>query len=132
MLSASCQCGAVVIEVARKPRDVTACNCTLCVRYGTLWAYYTHASARVVRGKRSLRSYSRPGGRLKFHHCTICGCMTHWAGKKKTPDGRVGVNARLLDPQILAVTPIHVLDGAETWKTLDRFVQPDLFVSPGA
>ena len=59
--------------------------------------------------------------------------MTHWSGaKRKRPDGRVGVNARLLDPELLATIPILVLDGTATWKTLDRYVQPDLFVSPSA
>jgi hypothetical protein len=132
MLRASCQCGAVVIEVARKPRDVTACNCTICRHYGTLWAYYTRKSARVVRGKRSLRIYTWRDHRIEFYHCTVCGCVTHHERAEKRPDSKVGLNARLLDPAILAATPIHVLDGAKTWQTLDRYVQPDLFVSPTA
>jgi hypothetical protein len=134
MLRASCQCGTVVIEVARKPAELTACNCTLCVRYGALWAYYTDESARVVRGKRKLGSYSKPGGHLAFHHCTVCGCITHWyAAKGKPSDGRIGVNARLLDPKLLASIPISVLDGAATWTRLGRRrAQPDLFVSPKA
>jgi hypothetical protein len=132
MPRASCQCRAVEIEVTRKPRQLTACNCTLCVRYGALWAYYTDRSARVVRGKRKLRGYSKSGGRLAFHHCTVCGCLTHWsAAKAKESDGRIGVNARLLDPKLLATIPISVLDGAATWKRLGRRrAQPDLFVSP--
>ena len=60
MPRATCQCGAVVIEVARKPREITACNCTICRHYGVLWAYYTHKSARVVRGKRG-SSAATPG-----------------------------------------------------------------------
>ena len=131
MLRATCQCGAVVIEVARKPRKLTVCNCTLCVRYGALWAYYTRKSARVARGNRKLRSYSKPGGWLAFHHCSVCGCLTHWfAAKGVRSDGRMGVNARLLDPKLLASTPISVLDGAATWKRLGRRrVQSDLFVT---
>jgi hypothetical protein len=134
MPRASCQCGAVEIEVARKPRKLTACNCTLCVRYGALWAYYTDETARVARGKRKLRSYTKPGGRLAFHHCSGCGCITHWyAAKAKWSDGRIGVNARLFDPILLASIPISVLDGAATWKRLGRRrAQPDLFVSPKA
>ena len=131
MPRASCQCGAVVIEVARKPREVTACNCTICRHYGTLWAYYTTASARVVRGKRSLRKYFRRRPGLAFHHCTTCGCVTHWSGDRRR-GGRNGVNARLLAPKVLAATPIKILDGAATWKTLDRYIHPDLFVSPHA
>jgi len=40
-LSGSCHCGAVVVNVARRPRQLTDCNCSICRRYGTLWAYYS-------------------------------------------------------------------------------------------
>ena len=38
MLTATCHCGAVKIEVPRTARTLTARNCSLCVRYGALWA----------------------------------------------------------------------------------------------
>jgi hypothetical protein len=37
MLYASCHCGAVLLEIARKPRQLTECNCSICRRYGGLW-----------------------------------------------------------------------------------------------
>jgi hypothetical protein len=40
MLTASCHCGAVMVQVPRKPRSLTNCNCSMCRRYGVLWAYY--------------------------------------------------------------------------------------------
>ena len=48
MLTATCHCGALRIEVPRKPRTLTSCNCSICRRYGTLWAYYKASSVRVV------------------------------------------------------------------------------------
>jgi hypothetical protein len=47
MLSTSCHCGAVSLEIDRKPRSLTDCNCSICRRYGALWAYYTRKSVRV-------------------------------------------------------------------------------------
>ena len=40
MLTGACHCGAVRVTIPRKPRAVTDCNCSICRRYGVLWAYY--------------------------------------------------------------------------------------------
>ena len=50
MLEASCHCGAVQIEVAARPQQLTSCNCSLCRRLGTLWAYYHPDRVRITRG----------------------------------------------------------------------------------
>jgi len=34
-----CHCGRVTWKLDTPPESVTACNCTLCRRYGVLWAY---------------------------------------------------------------------------------------------
>ena len=67
MLTATCHCGAVRIEVPAAPATTTDCNCSICRRYGTLWAYYPDG---YVRGDRTLR----------FVRCRACGCwcVTHW------------------------------------------------------
>jgi hypothetical protein len=39
MLRGSCHCGAVSWTLAGDPGRATICNCTLCRRYGVLWAY---------------------------------------------------------------------------------------------
>ena len=39
MLIATCHCGAVRLQIPRKPRTLTDCNCSICRRYGTRWAY---------------------------------------------------------------------------------------------
>src|SRR4051812_9445759 len=44
----SCHCGRVSVEVQRAPTEVTSCNCSICRRLGTLWAYYAPADVRVV------------------------------------------------------------------------------------
>ena len=39
MLHGTCHCGSVTWQFDGMPESVTACNCTVCRRYGTLWAY---------------------------------------------------------------------------------------------
>ena len=39
----------VSLEIDSPPEEVTECNCSMCRRYGVLWAYYlTAAGARVA------------------------------------------------------------------------------------
>jgi hypothetical protein len=120
MLAASCHCGAVRLEVARKPRTVTDCNCSICRRYGALWAYYKATSVRVVCRSGVLSSYSWRRKTLKFFHCKMCGCITHHERARNRPDSTVAVNARnFVEPSALVAVRIRRLDGASTWKYLD-------------
>jgi len=119
MLVASCHCGAVRLEVARKPRRLTDCNCSICRRYGALWAYYSRKSVRLACPEDAIQTYVWGDGRLEFCRCRNCGCATHHERVRKTPDSTVGVNARMMDPEAIADIKIRKLDGALTWKYLD-------------
>jgi hypothetical protein len=121
MLFGSCHCGAVRLEIARKPSQLTQCNCSICRRYGALWAYYTRKSARVVCAAGTVSPYAWGNSAIEFYHCTRCGCLTHYErAKKKQDDTRVAVNARMLEPEDIASIRIRKLDGAATWKYFDE------------
>jgi hypothetical protein len=75
---ATCHCGAVTVALAAYPIEVTDCNCSLCRRYGVLWAYYS-ASDIVSLPEPSLTDrYAWNGRHVDFHRCRNCGCVTHW------------------------------------------------------
>ena len=113
----SCHCGAVRIEVVRAPTEVTSCNCSICRRLGTLWAYYAPADVRVTG---TTTTYRWGDKTIDIHHCATCGCATHWAPLGERDQGRMGINARLLEPEVLAAARVRRLDGAsDTWKYLD-------------
>ena len=112
---ATCHCGAVSIEVPAAPQTVTDCNCSLCRRLGTLWAYYDPARTTVT-GETA--TYQWGARTLTVHRCARCGTTTHWS-----PVGadahRMGVNARLMPPEILAAARRRRVDGAaDTWAEL--------------
>jgi hypothetical protein len=50
MIESSCHCGAVKLEIAVAPETVTECNCSICRRYGVLWAYYAPSQVRIGAG----------------------------------------------------------------------------------
>ncbi len=118
MIEASCHCGSVKIDIPRKPRTLTDCNCSICRRYGVLWAYYSAADVHI-HGAPATSSYLWGERSIRFVRCRKCGCVTHWIGAKDPGSGRIGVNARNVDPDVLKGVRIRHLDGARTWKFLD-------------
>jgi hypothetical protein len=119
MIIASCLCGAVKIGVETLPDRVTDCNCSACRRYGTLWAYYHPRDVTFLEGADATEGFARGEKSLAFHHCRVCGCMTHWAAIDPAKADRMAINARLLDPALLAGIGVRKLDGADTWTFLD-------------
>jgi len=107
MIEASCHCGAVQFSVPSPPGDVNACNCSICRRYGALWGYYAPAQVRFSRENGPTDIYMWGDRDLEFHRCRGCGCVTHWS----TVD-RMGVNARLMAPEVVAAIPLRYGDGA--------------------
>ncbi|HKY95779.1 MAG TPA: GFA family protein [Kiloniellales bacterium] len=120
MLTASCHCGAVRLEIDRKPRSLTACNCSLCRRYGVEWAYYTKKGVRVHASAKALVAYAWGRRSIDFMHCRTCGCVVYYQRRQDLGDDtRVAVNARMMEPADVAGIPVRLLDGAKTWKYLD-------------
>jgi hypothetical protein len=133
-LTLSCHCGKVRLELPRVPRSLTQCNCSICRRYGVLWAYYERRALRVSGGKAALATYTWRNRVREYHRCKACGCVTHYEYRtRKRADGSdtVGVNVRNVDdPERVAHVPIKLLDGAKTWRVLDSRPQPGLLGGP--
>lgn len=119
MLQGSCHCGAVKWTFDVKPEGATACNCTVCRRYGVLWIYDYEGEKVHVSGTTS--SYVR-GKSIEFHFCPSCGCVSHWRAQRTDEDGRrrLAVNVRLSEPETVANVPIDHFDGLDTFEDLPR------------
>ena len=119
MLKATCHCGAVCVEVPRRPRSLTECICSICRRYGTRWAYYKASQVRVVAARGATASYAWGERWLRFVRCATCGCVMLWERVRRGGADRMGVNARNFEPEAIASVRVRRLDGATTWKFLD-------------
>src|SRR5215831_1151245 len=84
--TATCHCGAIRIHVRWLPRTVTSCNCSICRRYGPLWAYYKWSSVTIEAPKGGLSKYSWNRRIRNYHRCKRCGCVTHYTSRKKQQD----------------------------------------------
>ena len=112
MLEASCHCGFVRLEVdSPPPSEVNDCRCSICRRYGALWAYYAPDRVRVVLpADPPTDAYVWGERTLTTHRCGRCGCVSHWVAVDPGV-GVMGVNARLMDPGVLAAARVRYSPG---------------------
>lgn len=121
MLRGTCHCGRARWSFAGDPGPATACNCTLCRRYGTLWIYDYEGERVAVEGPRA--SYTRgEDATLEILFCPTCACVLAWRGLAPEPDGRrrMAVNVRLAPPEDVADLPIDHFDGLDSFEDLPR------------
>ena len=100
---------------------ITACNCTLCRRYGGLWAYGFEGETISVTGP--LASYVRADLKnpyLEMLFCPSCAGVLAWRGLKAGDDGRrrMAVNIRHTDPELVQDLAIGHFDGLDTFEGL--------------
>ncbi|MDR4307870.1 GFA family protein [Chelatococcus sambhunathii] len=87
-----CHCGAVRVTTPGPPPNVTECRCSICRRYGALWAYYP-VDAVAIEGATETYVWGRR--HLAFHRCEVCGCVVAWLPRGAYPE--CGINARMLE-----------------------------------
>lgn len=123
MLKGSCHCGSAGWSLNGDPGSITACNCTLCRRYGTLWAYDFEGERIEVSG--NLSSYLPSGPErsvLEILFCPACAGVVAWRGRQRDEQGRlrIAVNIRLAPPEAVADLPIDHFDGLDSFEDLPR------------
>ena len=120
MLSGTCHCGALRWSYEGDPGSATACNCTICRRYGALWIYGWEDEFVSTSGPSTV--YSR-GAAIGYHFCPTCGCLAYYRALKADEEGRrkIAANLRMIEaPDTVAHLPIDHFDGLNTFEDLPR------------
>ena len=92
MLTGTCHCGATHWTLEGDPGPITACNCTLCRRYGTLWAYdFVDERIRVVGPVSSYTRAGKDAPSLEILFCPTCACVLAWRGLRAGACGRTRI-----------------------------------------
>lgn len=111
-VEASCHCGAVRLSLSRSPDLVVECNCSLCRRYGPLWAYYEAGELSGLPLRDLTDTYAWGRKNVDFHRCKTCGCLVLWSPRASSRT-TYGINARLLPPDTLSAARIQYKNGAK-------------------
>jgi hypothetical protein len=115
-MEGSCHCGAVHWRFEGVPDSATACNCSICRRYGALWGYGFYGEQITVSGHTQIYVWGSKW--IEFHRCVECGCVVCWRGATAGADGRRygAVNLRLAadpaDVQAIALRH-HITESTE-------------------
>ena len=118
MLTGTCHCGAIRIEIPNAPETLTNCNCSICRRLGTLWAYYPASTVTIHGHPEHTEEYIQGDRMLRLLRCKTCGCVTHWEGIDPAAGDRMGINIRNFEPALVQGARLKLLDGATTWTSV--------------
>jgi hypothetical protein len=100
-VNGSCHCGQVSVSVPDVPGYMNACNCSLCLKLGALWAYYPRDAVRVEGERRAYLRNDVVRPKLSVDFCTRCGATIDWLPANDNREDRMAVNMRLFDPAAL-------------------------------
>ena len=96
----TCHCKSISLTFPWPLREpALECLCSICRRYGALWAYYKVDEVQIdTTEKGVIEPYIYGRKRLAFNRCKKCGCMTHYSVvKPEETEDRVAVNCRMFD-----------------------------------
>lgn len=108
----TCHCKNIEIYVA-PPQQVTRCNCSVCRRYQTLWAYYKPDQVKIDTGALGVGWYIWGDKELEFVHCKNCGCITHYRTIAGKSDVKVAVNFRMAPVELVSEIPVREFNGRD-------------------
>ena len=122
-LEARCHCGGCGWSLVGDPGSITACSCTLCHRYGALWAYdYEPGRIALFGPTQTYTRAEKANPALEVHFCPTFAGVVAWRGLRLEDEGRrrIAVNVRLADIDAVADLPIDHFDGLDSFDDLPR------------
>lgn len=107
----SCHCGKVQYDVEIALDAAVACNCSMCMRKGTLLTFVPEERFELRSGEDALTHYRFHKHVIDHNFCSTCGVTSFARGLR--PDGVkvVAINVRCLDGVDLGALTIKQYDG---------------------
>lgn len=107
----SCHCGQIAFEVEGEISALTACNCSMCQRKGSLLWFVPRAQLKLTTDANAMATYLFNKHVIKHHFCSNCGIHPFGEGTSPKGDVMAAVNVRCLEDINLEQYPIHHYDG---------------------
>jgi len=106
-----CHCGRVSYRATADLTQVLDCNCSICEKRGTLWAFVKAPQFELLKGADALTDYQF--GKKHLHHlfCASCGVGSFSRGLAPNGDETYAVNVRCLEGVDTSALNIKPFDG---------------------
>src|SRR3989344_4185482 len=107
----SCHCGRITFEVEGELTQVVACNCSICLRKGSLLWFVSRQQLRLSATEENLSTYTFNKHVIKHRFCSKCGM--HPFGEGTDPSGKqmAAINVRCLEGVDFSSLPVNHFDG---------------------
>ena len=107
----SCHCGKVSYEVEMELKNGLSCNCSICMKRGSLLDFVPETQFKLLSGEKELQEYLFNKKVIHHEFCKTCGILPF--AKASGPDGTkmVAVNLRCLEGIDLKSIHVQEYDG---------------------
>lgn len=107
----SCHCGKLRFEVEGEIGQVMACNCSLCIRKGSLMWFVPRDRLRVLTPEADIGTYTFNKHVIQHRFCRVCGI--HPYGEAVDPQGQrmAAINIRCIEGIDPERVPVKHFDG---------------------
>lgn len=106
-----CHCGRVRFEVYMTLKRAISCNCSICMKRGSLLDFVSTGDFNLLSGAEHLTDYQF--NTMKLHHlfCGTCGILPFARGLSPKGQKTIAINLRCLDGIDLKKLEIFEYDG---------------------
>ena len=107
----SCHCGKIAFEVEGEPKEVMACNCSVCLRKGSLLWFVPRADLKLLTPEQDMATYTFNRHVIKHRFCPRCGIHPFGEGTDPKGNRMAAVNVRCLEGVDLDALKVTHYDG---------------------
>jgi hypothetical protein len=107
----SCHCGRIRFQVEGEPDEAMACNCSICLRRGSLLWFVPRERLKLLTPEDAAATYTFNEHVIRHRFCPVCGI--HPFGEGTDPQGQAiaAINVRCLEGVELDRIPVTHFDG---------------------
>ncbi|MDO9360855.1 MAG: GFA family protein [Polaromonas sp.] len=111
MHQGSCHCGKVAFVVEGDPKQLLACNCSMCGRRGSLLWFVPREQLRLLTPEADAGTYLFNKHVIRHRFCPNCGIHTFGEGTDPAGKAMAAINFRCLDDVDVSALPVNHYDG---------------------
>jgi Uncharacterized conserved protein len=107
----SCHCGKIAFEVDGEIKEAMACNCSMCLRRGSLLWFVPRDKVRMLTPENDVGTYTFNKHTIKHRFCPNCGIHTFGEARDSKGNPAAAINIRSLEGIDLDAVPVQHFDG---------------------